>query len=66
LPKIRCPTLVMVGEEDTATLPARSEEITAGIAGASLARIPRAGHMSPIDAPKAVTAELRSFLEAQR
>jgi len=66
LAKIRCPTLVMVGEEDTATVPARSEEIAAGIAGARLVRIPRAGHMSPIDAPEAVTAAFRSFLEAQR
>jgi pimeloyl-ACP methyl ester carboxylesterase len=66
LPRIRCPTLVMVGEEDVATVPARSEELAAGIAGARLVRIPRAGHMSPIDAPEAVTAELRAFLEAQR
>ena len=65
LTRIRCPTLVMVGEEDTATVPARSEEIAAGIAGARLVRIPRAGHMSPIDAPEAVTAQLRGFLEAQ-
>ena len=65
LPRIRCPTLVMVGEEDVATVPARSEELAAGIAGARLVRIPRAGHMSPIDAPEAVTAELRAFLEAQ-
>jgi 3-oxoadipate enol-lactonase len=65
LPSIRCPTLVMVGEEDTATVPARAEELAAGIAGARLVRIPRAGHMSPIDAPEAVTRELASFLEGQ-
>jgi pimeloyl-ACP methyl ester carboxylesterase len=56
---------VLVGEEDTATVPARSEEIAAGILGARLVRIPRAGHMSPLDAPDSVTAELRVFLEAQ-
>jgi pimeloyl-ACP methyl ester carboxylesterase len=66
LSRIRCPTLVMVGEEDVATVPARSEELAAGIAGARLVRIPRAGHMSPIDAPEVVTTELRTFLEAQR
>ena len=65
LSRIRCPTLVLVGEEDTATVPARSAEIAAGIAGARLVRIPRAGHMSPIDAPEAVTAALRTFLDAQ-
>ncbi len=61
---IRCPTLVLVGEEDTATVPARSEEIAARIAGARMVRIPRAGHMSPIDAPEAVTAALADFLGA--
>ena len=66
LARIRCPTLVLVGEEDTATVPARAEELASGIAGARLVRIPRAGHMSPIDAPEAVTAELHAFLEAQR
>ena len=65
LPRIHRPTLVLVGEEDTATVPARSEEIAAGIPGARLVRIPRAGHMSPIDAPDSVTAQLRGFLEAQ-
>ena len=62
LDRIRCPTLVLVGEEDTATVPARSREIAAVITGARLVQIPRAGHMSPIDAPEAVTAELRAFL----
>ena len=66
LPAIRCPTLVVVGEEDTATVPAKSVELAAGIAGARLVRIPRAGHLSPIDAPEAVTAELRTFLDAMR
>jgi pimeloyl-ACP methyl ester carboxylesterase len=56
---------VLVGEEDAATVPARSEEIVAGIRGSQLVRIPCAGHMSPIDAPEVVTAELRRFLEAQ-
>jgi pimeloyl-ACP methyl ester carboxylesterase len=66
LSQIRCPTLVLVGEEDTATQPARAEEIAAGIAGSRLVRIPRAGHMSAIDAPEVVTSELRAFLDAQR
>src|SRR5262245_2968615 len=36
LARIRCPTLVVVGAEDTATVPARSEEIAAGVSGALL------------------------------
>ena len=64
LSRIRAPTLVLVGEEDVATVPAKAERIAAGIAGARLVRIPRAGHSSPVEEPAAVTAALRGFLES--
>ncbi len=69
LAAVRLPTLVMVGEEDVATVPAKAERIAAAIAGARLLRIPRAGHTSPVEEPAAVTAALRDFLasvEARR
>lgn len=69
LAAVRLPTLVMVGEEDVATVPAKAERIAAAIAGARLLRIPRAGHSSPVEEPGAVTAALRDFLasvEARR
>ena len=62
LKSIRVPTLVMVGEEDTATVPAKAEAIAATISGATLVRVPRAGHLSPIDNPGFVTEQLSSFL----
>jgi 3-oxoadipate enol-lactonase len=62
LQTIRVPTLVMVGEEDTATVPAKAEAIAQGIRGAKLVRIPKAGHLSPIDNPSFVTEQLSSFL----
>jgi pimeloyl-ACP methyl ester carboxylesterase len=62
LVKIRAPTLVMVGEEDTATVPARAAALAAAIPGARLVRIPRAGHMAPIDNPDFVTEQLERFL----
>lgn len=62
LGKIRCPTLVLVGEEDVATVPAKSERICALIAGAELVRIPGAGHSSSVEQPAAVTAALDAFL----
>jgi 3-oxoadipate enol-lactonase len=62
LEKIAVPTLVMVGEEDTATVPAKAEFIAKAIRGATLVRIPRAGHMSPIDNPAFVTEQLARFL----
>jgi 3-oxoadipate enol-lactonase len=66
LSKIQVPTLVMVGEEDTATVPARSEALAAAIPGAKLVRVPLAGHMSPIDNPDFVTGQLQAFLGAAR
>jgi 3-oxoadipate enol-lactonase len=54
LSKIAAPTLVAVGEEDVATVPAKAERIHAAIAGSRLARIPRAGHSAPIENPERV------------
>jgi 3-oxoadipate enol-lactonase len=62
LGNIRVPTLVMVGEEDTATVPAKSDAIARAVPGAKLVRIPEAGHLSPIDNPGFVTEQLSSFL----
>jgi pimeloyl-ACP methyl ester carboxylesterase len=64
LGSVRAPTLVLVGEDDVATVPAKAERIAAGIAGARLVRIPRAGHSSPVEEPAAVTAALREHLDA--
>jgi 3-oxoadipate enol-lactonase len=64
LASIRVPTLVMVGEEDKATVPAKSEAIAAAIKGATLLRVPKAGHLSAIDNPSFVTEQLSSFLGA--
>lgn len=49
LPRISCPTLVLVGEEDVATVPEKSEFIQKNIAGAVLHRIKGAGHSSCIE-----------------
>jgi len=62
LKNIRCPTLVIVGEEDVATVPAKSERIHQAITGSELVRIPRAGHTSTIENPDAVTHAIRDFL----
>jgi 3-oxoadipate enol-lactonase len=63
LTAIKCPTLVMVGEEDAATVPARAERIAARIGGAKLVRIPGAGHTSSVEAPGFVTEKLAGFLD---
>jgi 3-oxoadipate enol-lactonase len=60
---ITAPTLVMVGEEDTVTVPAKAERIAAAIAGAKLVRIPRAGHIVTLEQPQAVTQAIAGFLD---
>ncbi|SDZ08353.1 alpha/beta fold hydrolase [Nitrosomonas sp. Nm33] len=61
--KITTPTLIMVGEEDVATVPAKAERIQARIAGSRLVRIPGAGHSSTIEEPEAVNMAIKAFLD---
>jgi 3-oxoadipate enol-lactonase len=63
LPSIHCPTLVLVGEEDTVTPPPLAEELHRGIPGSLLSTIPRAGHLSNLEQPDAFNATLEDFLE---
>jgi pimeloyl-ACP methyl ester carboxylesterase len=61
LAAIRCPTLVVVGEEDGLTPPAEAEKLHAGVKGSSLARIAGAGHLPCLESPAAFTAALEAF-----
>lgn len=64
LPTITAATLVLVGEQDALTPPADAIAMAAGIPAARLVVIPGAGHMSPMENPRAVNAALRRFLRA--
>lgn len=64
LREIRTPTLVVVGDQDVATVPAKAERIHAGIAGSTLCVIPGAGHSSTVEEPAAVTAVIVEFLDS--
>lgn len=63
LAKITAPTRVIVGEEDTATVPAKAERIAAAIPGATLVRIPGAGHTSSVEQPRAVSEAIAAHLD---
>lgn len=63
LPSIHCPTLIIVGDEDTLTPPANSEQMQRAIAGSELAVVPAAGHLSNLERPEAFNAALVRFLE---
>ncbi|HEU0054444.1 MAG TPA: alpha/beta fold hydrolase [Longimicrobium sp.] len=60
--RISLPTLVMVGDQDVATVPAKAERIAARIPGARLVVIPGAGHTASAEEPGFVNAELERFL----
>jgi len=62
LSTIHVPTLVVVGDEDTLTPPAMSEELHAGIAGSELVRISGAGHLSNLEQPQRFNDALARFL----
>ncbi|HYL50162.1 MAG TPA: alpha/beta fold hydrolase [Stellaceae bacterium] len=62
LATIKCPTLVLCGREDILTPPALAQEIAAGVRGARLDLIDHCGHLSTMERPEAVTAELRQWL----
>ena len=61
LGKIQTPTLIIVGEEDVATIPAKSERMRDAIDGSVYRLLPRAGHSSSIEEPEAVTRMMQEF-----
>lgn len=65
LPSIRVPTLIVVGEEDVATVPAKAERLHQLISGSRLVRLPRGGHSVTVEEPALVNATLGTFLDAQ-
>jgi len=62
LASIHVPTLIIVGEEDTVTPPAASEELHRAIGGSELVRIAGAGHLSNLEQPESFNASLATFL----
>lgn len=66
LKEFRCPTLVIVGEQDQATPMEMAREIHGAIPGAQLVTIPSASHLSNLEQPQAFNKALSSFLEKSR
>jgi pimeloyl-ACP methyl ester carboxylesterase len=59
-----CPTLVIVGTDDTTIPPERGREIHAAIAGARLALLEACGHCPPLEQPEAVNGLLDAWFAA--
>jgi pimeloyl-ACP methyl ester carboxylesterase len=62
LPRIRNPTLVVVGTLDAATPPVLSRELVSGIPGATLVEMPTCGHCPPLQQPAEFVAAVEPFL----
>ena len=62
LPRVACPTLVMVGDGDRLTPPDCAEEIAAAIPGARLELLARCGHLLTWERPARVRAALLDWL----
>ncbi len=56
------PAVVVVGEEDVLTPPADAAELAALLPQGNLVQIPRAGHMTPLEAPTQLNEEILVFL----
>lgn len=62
LAAIQCPTLVVVGDGDALTPPARAAELAAGIVGARLVTLKECGHMCVLEAAEEMNSALGEWL----
>lgn len=64
LSRIRCPTLVLVGELDVISPVEEMRAMAEAIPGSRFVEIPGCGHMTPIERPAEFNAALLKFLDA--
>ena len=61
LPRVRVPTMVIVGQHDRVTPPASAVELVGGLPDARLVVIEHAGHMAMLERPAEVNHDIRVF-----
>lgn len=59
---IAVPTRIVVGEEDYATTVAMAEAMKAGIKGSTMLVLDKARHLTPLEVPEKIAAELEKLL----
>ncbi len=62
LGELRCPTLVLVGEQDASTPPAVAKDVAAAILNAELQVLPKTAHIVTVEAPEVVNRAILTFL----
>ncbi|GBD89722.1 3-oxoadipate enol-lactonase 2 [bacterium BMS3Abin04] len=63
LKKIKIPTLVLVGKNDTLTSPEVMKKLAKKIKSSKFHIVPKAGHMTPLENPEYVNKKIRTFLD---
>lgn len=61
---LRCPLLLLCGQQDSWSPPSRHQAMHAMVPGSTLRLIEHCGHMSPMEQPQAMTDALAEWLEA--
>jgi pimeloyl-ACP methyl ester carboxylesterase len=62
LSSIHCPALILVGEEDTLTVPQISRDMHGAIPGSELVVVPKAGHLPNLERPDFFNDAVGAFL----
>lgn len=62
--QITTPTLIVVGDEDVATVPAKAHRMHRVIKDSQIKIVEKAGHTSSIEQPEAINKEVSDFLKA--
>ncbi len=62
--RIKLPTLILIGDEDVATTPDKSDRMHAAISGSRLVTISQAGHSSTIEQPELVKDAISEFFSS--
>lgn len=65
LPRLRIPVAVIVGEEDYATPVAMAQQLHESIRGSTLAILPGGRHLTPVECPDQIAAQLLTLLGRQ-
>lgn len=62
--KVRCPTLLILGEKDVMTKPTGAQPLAAALGDARIVVIEKAGHMLPLETADAVNEAITLFLSS--
>jgi pimeloyl-ACP methyl ester carboxylesterase len=65
LQKIRCPTLIMTGENDAGSTPAMAWKMAKEISDARVTIVPNGRHMMPMEMAQEINREIERFLRAR-